>query len=90
MKIKQIEAILKASKTIAVIETPSCQWLSNGFAAYPIYNLPELTEENIFAMFDIPKDKQENSTSIDRKYRRICRLLIITLQTSLLTATYTQ
>lgn len=59
MKIKQIEAILKASKTIAVIETLSCQWLSNGFAAYPIYNLPELTEENIFAMFDIPKDKQE-------------------------------
>ena len=59
MKIKQIEAILKASKTIIIMETPSCQWLSDGSAFYPIYNLPELTEENIFAMFDIPAEKQE-------------------------------
>lgn len=59
MKIKQIEAILKAEKTIIVSETPSCQWLGNGSAFYPVYNLPKLTRENIFTMFDIPEDKRD-------------------------------
>ena len=55
MKLKQIEAILKAEKTIIVSETPSCQWLGNGAAFYPVYNLPKLTQDNIFTMFDICK-----------------------------------
>lgn len=59
MKIKQIEAILKAEKTIIVSETPSCQWLGNGSAFYPVYNLPKLTRENIFTMFDVPEDKRD-------------------------------
>lgn len=57
MKIKQIEAILKTQKTIIVSETKECQWLSNGEACYPVYNLPKLTRENIFTMFDINESK---------------------------------
>lgn len=53
MKLKQIEAILKAEKTIIVSETSACQWLGNGSAFYPVYNLPKLTKDNIFTMFDI-------------------------------------
>lgn len=59
MKIKQIESILKQEKTIIVAETPSCQWLSNGAAFYPVYNLPKLTKENIFTLFDVAEDKRE-------------------------------
>lgn len=59
MKIKQIESILKAEKTIIVAETAACQWLGNGSAFYPIYNLPKLTKENIFTIFDIPEDKRD-------------------------------
>lgn len=59
MKLKQIEAILKAEKTIIVSETSSCQWLGNGAAFYPVYNLPKLTRDNIFTMFDIPEDKRD-------------------------------
>ena len=59
MKLKQIEAILKAEKTIIVSETPSCQWLGNGAAFYPVYNLPKLTQDNIFTMFDIAEDKRD-------------------------------
>ena len=47
MKIKQIESILKAEKTIIVAETAACQWLGNSSAFYPIYNLPKLTKEEI-------------------------------------------
>lgn len=59
MKLKQIEAILKAEKTIIVSETLSCQWLGNGAAFYPVYNLPKLTQDNIFTMFDIAEDKRD-------------------------------
>lgn len=59
MKLKQIEAILKAEKTIIVSETPSGQWLGNGAAFYPVYNLPKLTQENIFTMFDIAEEKRD-------------------------------
>lgn len=59
MKLKQIEAILKAEKTIIVSQTPSCQWLGNGAAFYPVYNLPKLTQDNIFTMFDITEDKRD-------------------------------
>lgn len=59
MKLKQIEAILKAEKTIIVSETPTCQWLGNGIAFYPVYNLPKLTQDNIFTMFDISEDKRD-------------------------------
>lgn len=59
MKIKQVESILKKSKTIIVSKTPDCQWLGNGRALYPIYDLPELNESQIFALFDIPAEKRE-------------------------------
>lgn len=59
MKIKQIEKILKAKKTIYISEANGAQWLSDGAAFYPVYNLPKLTEENIFVLFDIPEDKRD-------------------------------
>lgn len=59
MKLKQIEAILKAEKIIIVSETSDCQWLGNGAAFYPVYNLPKLTQNNIFTMFDIAEDKRD-------------------------------
>lgn len=59
MKLKQIEAILKAEKTIIVSETYACQWLGNGEAFYPVYNLPKLTKDNIFTMFDITEEKRD-------------------------------
>jgi hypothetical protein len=60
MKLKQIEAILKAEKTIIVSETAACQWIGNGATFYPVYNLPKLTQNNIFTMFDIAEDKRKN------------------------------
>ena len=59
MKIKQIKSILKGSKNITVLNAAEGQWLGNGAACYPVYNLPTLTKEHIFAMFDIPEDKRE-------------------------------
>lgn len=60
MKIKKVESILKSSKTIITFKSnDNCQWIGNGAAFYPVNNLPTLTKENIFAMFDIPENKQD-------------------------------
>lgn len=59
MKIKQIEQILKSRKTIIAVQTSDGQWIGNGFAFYPIHNMPDLTKENFFAMFDIHDDQKE-------------------------------
>ena len=60
MKIKRVESILKARKTIITYHTADkCQWIGDGSAFYPIYNLPPLTEENIFVMFDIAESKRD-------------------------------
>ena len=37
----------------------SGQWLSDGSAVYPVYNLPRLTQDNIYAMFDIAGEQQD-------------------------------
>ena len=59
MKLKQIESLLKKKKTIITTHAEGCQWLSDGSAFYPVSGLPELTKENLFAIFDVPVEKRE-------------------------------
>ena len=61
MKISTIQQICKGAKRIELFSAPSSsvQWISDGGAFYPLYNLPEMREENVFALFDIPEKKQD-------------------------------
>ena len=59
MKLKQIESILKSRKTIFIMQSSGGQWLSDGSAMYPVYNLPRLTQDNIYALFDIVGEQQD-------------------------------
>lgn len=59
MKLKAIETILKSAKSLIIYrDDRHGQWLGDGCSMYPIHNLPTLTDKHIFAMFDIPEDKQ--------------------------------
>ena len=60
MKISTIQQICKGAKRIELFSatSTSLQWISDGGAFYPLYNLPEMEEENVFALFDIPEKKQ--------------------------------
>lgn len=59
MKIQKIQQLCKAAKRILIINgTSDVQWISDGYCIYPLFNLPRLSRENVFAMFDIPADKQ--------------------------------
>lgn len=58
MKLKKIEQIIKAAKRIAVFESPECQWIGDGHSLYPIYDLPHLSQDEFFTLFDIPDSQR--------------------------------
>lgn len=64
MIIKKIAKLCKARKRIAlyVDKRGSCQWIGDGCCLYPLYGMPELDEETVFAVLDIPEDKREGYT----------------------------
>ena len=59
MKLSKIGALCKAYKRFVVYNVGhGMQWISDGYAAYPLCDLPPLEEDNVFAIFDIPEDKR--------------------------------
>lgn len=70
MKLKKVISICHQRKTFRLLDKTSeygeiVQWLSDGFAAYPLNGLPILDEETLCAVFDI-SEKQLKNTSVRR------------------------
>lgn len=65
MKLKKVAALCSQTGTFHLWDQcmeggeVACQWLGDGYAAYPMAGLPYMDTENICAMFDIPEKKQE-------------------------------
>lgn len=65
MKIKSIATICKRDKRIVLFNKYSedgetvAQYISDGSAVYPICGLPELDEESILTIFDVPEKDRE-------------------------------
>lgn len=60
MKIKEIGNLCKKSKCIMLFQKGKDQWISDGGAVYPLWGLPQMDRDNIFAMFDIGDDKADS------------------------------
>lgn len=64
MKIKAIARICAQGGRIIIFDQKdedgevTLQWIGDGCALYPAFNLPYVEEESIFAIFDVPKKKQ--------------------------------
>lgn len=58
MVINKIISLCKNAKSIMLYKTDSVQWIGDGRAIYPLYGMPELSEENAFTIFDIPAEKR--------------------------------
>lgn len=59
MKIKKVEALCKSDRRIILYEGDGVQWIGNGYAAYPLHNMPVLDENNVFTLFDIAEKDRE-------------------------------
>ena len=66
MKIKKVVDICRREGVARIYEGANdTQWLSCGFACYPLYEVPELSEDEFFTIFDFT-DKQRNETIFER------------------------
>lgn len=67
MKLSKIWALLKQRKKVIVMQGSDCQWIGDGYAAYPIYgNFPEITESTAQMLLDVG-DKAWNNFSYEVK-----------------------
>ncbi len=69
MKIKSIAAICKKAKRVMILNHCSStgtvtQFIGDGVAYYPVYDLPLLDEESVLTIFDIPEKQRENWTTM--------------------------
>ena len=55
MKIAKIKSLCNSAKRIILFNDGGVQYISEGHAIYPLYGMPELTEDNIYIIFDIPE-----------------------------------
>lgn len=65
MKLSALWTQLKKSKYIIKWHGNGCEWLSDGNAAYPVYNLPELTPEILRTLLDVSQDDWRSFTFDD-------------------------
>lgn len=59
MKIKKIIDLCKKRGIFRLYTGESVQWISDGCALYPLYNLPEFDEETLYRVFDITEKQQD-------------------------------
>ena len=59
MKIKKIIDLCKKRGIFRLYAGGSVQWISDGCALYPLYNLPEFVEETLYRVFDITEKQQD-------------------------------
>lgn len=53
MKLNSILSLLKQRKRVVIHNEDNAQWIGDGFASYPIYSLPYLSEESMQMLLGI-------------------------------------
>ena len=62
MKIKKIVDICRREGVARIYEdSHETQWLSCGYACYPLYEVPELSEDEFFTVFDFSAKQREDT-----------------------------
>ena len=59
MKLKKVVDICKRSGQLYITQTEDAQWWGDGQAMYPVYDLPELTAEDICIMYEITEEQRD-------------------------------
>lgn len=66
MKIKKIVDMCRREGVVRIYDGEGgTQWISNGYACYPLYDVPELSEDEFFTVFDFSA-KQRDETVFQR------------------------
>ena len=65
MKIKKIIDLIKKSGNLCIYDGKDGQWLSDGYAIYPIFEMPKVCAVTICAMYDITAKQADKMRIID-------------------------
>lgn len=65
MKLNKIFSLLKQRKSVIIAVGETAQWIGDGQAMYPVYDLPELKENNLQALLDL-SDKEWDKYTCER------------------------
>lgn len=65
MKLKDIAKLCAKTHSIGISEVSGTQWLGEGYAAYPVYNLPPLDKDTAPAVLDFDEEK---AATLDVRY----------------------
>lgn len=66
MKIKKIVDMCRREGVVRIYDgEDGTQWISNGYACYPLYDVPELSKDEFFTVFDFSA-KQRDETVFQR------------------------
>lgn len=61
MKINKVFKVCKDRKYARILEFENgIQWLGDGSAFYPLANMPNIQEEHIYTLFEIPERKKDD------------------------------
>lgn len=66
MKIQKIVDLCKKSGQMYITKTEDCEWIGNGYAIYPLYDLPELTAEELCTIYGITEEQQDKMILNDK------------------------
>lgn len=66
---KNIEKLVKRTQTIEVFYTPDCVWIGNTCVTAPLFNFDRLTEEQCYALFNVPEEKRKKYVVLQRGLR---------------------
>ena len=59
MKMRKVIDLCKAAGELRLYEHEGVQWISDGWALYPLWGMPALTPEGLCTAYDIPDKKWE-------------------------------
>ena len=79
MKIRKIIDICKRSGHIFLFDTEREQWISDGCAVFPMFNLPRFDENSLYKTYDIT-DKQANKIIFRHEAELRLRMILMTLR----------
>ena len=60
VKIKKLARLCSARKRIQLYDGDKVQYIGDGSAIYPVWGMPDLDEESLMVVFDVPEKKQKD------------------------------
>lgn len=71
MKIRKVIDLCKKAGQLYITKTDDAQWIGDGQAIYPVYDLPELTTEDICNIYEITEEQRDKMIMNEKSVKEL-------------------